>query len=122
MQGRLMRRCNKWLRWAYVEAAWVAVGCDGYFAQYCRRQRACGKKANTAILATARRMARISWQLLTQERDDRKLPLSPQTRRQPDRGVKPSAGLAKETGRSARRQAGRRRKRKSSKISPAAPI
>jgi hypothetical protein len=23
--------CNKWLRWALVEAAWVAVGCDAYF-------------------------------------------------------------------------------------------
>jgi hypothetical protein len=25
-----MKHCNKWLRWAFVEAAWVAMGCDSY--------------------------------------------------------------------------------------------
>ncbi|MCO5060903.1 MAG: IS110 family transposase [Kiritimatiellae bacterium] len=29
--GRLVSGCNKWLRWALVEAAWVAVGCDAYW-------------------------------------------------------------------------------------------
>jgi transposase len=28
--GKLMKHCNKWLRWAFVEAAWVAMGCDSY--------------------------------------------------------------------------------------------
>ena len=68
-QGRLMRHCNKWLRWGFVEAAWVAVGCSPYFGDYYKKKRALGKKANTAILATARRMARIAWQLLTEDRD-----------------------------------------------------
>jgi hypothetical protein len=54
-----MRACNKWLRWAFVEAAWVPVGCSAYFADYYKRKRALGKKANTAIIATARLMARI---------------------------------------------------------------
>ena len=30
-QGKLLRHCNKWLRWAFVEAAWVAIGCSAYF-------------------------------------------------------------------------------------------
>jgi transposase len=67
-QGKLMRHCNKWLRWAFVEAAWVAVGCSAYFGDFYKKKRALGKKANTAILAVARRMARIAWQLLTEGR------------------------------------------------------
>jgi hypothetical protein len=67
-QGRLMSRCNKWLRWAFIEAAWVSVGCSPYFADHYKRKRALGKKANTAIIATARLMARICWQLLTEKR------------------------------------------------------
>jgi transposase len=67
-QGRLMRHCNKWLRWGFVEATWVAVGCSAYFGDLYKKKRALGKKANTAILAVARRMARIAWQLLTEGR------------------------------------------------------
>jgi transposase len=67
--GKLLRQCNKWLRWAFVEAAWVSVGCSPYFGDYYKTKRAYGKKANTAILATARRMARITWQLLTEKRN-----------------------------------------------------
>jgi hypothetical protein len=68
-QGKLMRHCNKWLRWGFVEAAWVAVGCSGYFGDIYKKKRAVGKKANTAIVAVARRMARTTWQLLTEGRD-----------------------------------------------------
>jgi transposase len=75
-QGRLMSRCNKWLRWAFVEAAWVSVGCSPYFGDHYKRKRALGKKANTAILSTARRMARITWQLLTEQRAFESLPPS----------------------------------------------
>ncbi|MGI8425326.1 MAG: IS110 family transposase [Actinomycetota bacterium] len=78
-QGRLMRHCNKWLRWGFVEAAWVAVGCSPYFGDFYKRKRALGKKANTAILATARRMARIAWQLLTEARDFDTNPPAPKT-------------------------------------------
>lgn len=75
-QGRLLPQCNKWLRWAFVEAAWVSVGCSPYFGDLYKRHRARGKKANTAILAVARRMARITWQLLTQQRTYAKLPVT----------------------------------------------
>jgi transposase len=66
--GRLVPGCNKWLRWAFVEAAWVAVGCSPYFGGYYRHHRARGKKANTAIMMTARRMCQISYRMLKQRR------------------------------------------------------
>ena len=67
--GGLMPHCNKWLRWAFVEGAWVAVGCSDYFGGFYRRQRARGKQANNAIVITARRMAKIAWQMLAEQRD-----------------------------------------------------
>jgi len=81
-QGKLLRQCNKWLRWAFVEAAWVAIGCSAYFGNHYKLKRAAGKKANTSILAVARRMARITWQLLTQKRLYEKVVPAPQLRSQ----------------------------------------
>jgi transposase len=66
--GKLLKQCNKWLRWAFVEAAWVAVGCDPYFKAFYKRKRALGKKGNVSMMCVARRMCRITWQLLTQRR------------------------------------------------------
>ena len=66
--GRLVDGCNKWLRWALVEAAWVAVGCSAYFGALYRHHRARGKKANTAIMITARRMCQIIFSVLQQKR------------------------------------------------------
>jgi len=67
--GKLLYFCNKWLRWALVEASWVAVGCSPYFGSLYRQHRARGKKANVAITIVARRMCRIVWQLLHEQRD-----------------------------------------------------
>ena len=68
--GRLLSACNQWLRWAFVEASWVAVGCplamssgpngSPYFGALYKRQRDRGKKASTAITIIARRMCRIA--------------------------------------------------------------
>ena len=66
--GRLVSGCNKWLRWALVEAAWVAVGCDAYFGGLYRHHCARGKKANTAILIVARRMGQIVFRVLQEKR------------------------------------------------------
>jgi transposase len=67
--GRLLPQCNGWLRWAFVEAAWVAIGCDGYFgALYRRARESSGHGANTAIIIVARRMAEIAWQMLAKKR------------------------------------------------------
>jgi transposase len=67
--GRLLHWCNKWLRWALVEASWVAVGCSPYFGSLYREHRARGKKANTAITIVARRLCRIIWHLLKEQRE-----------------------------------------------------
>ena len=67
--GRLVQCCDKWLRWAFVEAAWVAVGCSAYFGALYRHHRARGKKSNTAIIIVARRMCQIIFQMLKEGRD-----------------------------------------------------
>jgi len=74
--GQLLPFCNKWLRWALVEASWVAIGCSPYFGTLYKQHRARGKKANTAVLIVARRMCRIIWQLLHEKRDFEKRSLS----------------------------------------------
>jgi transposase len=67
--GRMMPFANRWLKWAFVEASWVAIGCSPYFGGLYRKHRARGKKANTAITIIARRMCRIAWSLLHDGRD-----------------------------------------------------
>ena len=67
--GRMMPFANRWLKWAFIEAAWVAIGCSPYFGDLYRKHRARGKKANTAITIIARRMCRIAWSLLHDGRD-----------------------------------------------------
>lgn len=65
--GRLMKQSNKWLRWALVEAAWVAVRCDPYFrTHYGLRYKHKGSK--TAIVAVARRLAEVIWHVLKEDR------------------------------------------------------
>jgi transposase len=68
-QGPLLKSRNKWLQWAFIEAAWVAVGCSTYFGGLYRQHRARGKNANVAITSIARRMCQISWTLLKERRD-----------------------------------------------------
>ena len=118
--GKLMRHCNKWLRWAFVEAAWVSVGCSPYFGGLYKRKRAQGKKANTAVLCVARRMCRIAWQLLTQQRPYATLPPPQKLQDQPAREAPASAGSVKEVSRRVRVAKGHGKTAKS--ISPAAPL
>lgn len=65
--GDLLPSCNRWLRWAYVEAAWVAQRtspyCYSYFERIKRR-----KGANCANTALARRLCEITWHCLTEQR------------------------------------------------------
>jgi transposase len=103
-QGKLMRHCNKWLRWGFIEASWVAIGCSSYFGDIYKSKRAMGKKANTAILAVARRMARITWQLLTQKRVYENVAPAPKLRSQPAPVTKVTAGSHEETPDSASAQ------------------
>lgn len=74
--GRLMPMCNKWLRWAFVEAAWVAMGCSAYFGSLYRQHRARGKSANIAIIIVARRIAQIVWKMLKDQRPYQEHPVN----------------------------------------------
>jgi len=67
-QGRMIQACNKWLKWAFIEGAWVAMNCDGYLGGRYKRLRTGGKPPNTAITNVARRMAQIAWEILWQRR------------------------------------------------------
>lgn len=118
--GRLMKHCNKWLRWAFVEAAWVSIGCNSYFGDLYKKKRAAGKKANAGILCVARRMARITWQLLTQKRSYESVPPPLKSKSRPAVEVAPPAGSAKEYVLGTSAVKGKRRKDQA--ISPAAPI
>jgi transposase len=117
-QGKLLRHCNKWLRWAFVEAAWVAIGCSAYFGDFYKRKRALGKKPGLAILATARLMARITWQLLTQRRAYTSVVETQYLRSQPaERIASVAVGVAKEVQKPLKDRSNFPRRR----LSPAAP-
>jgi transposase len=77
--GQLLWQCNKWLRWALIEASWSAIQFSGYFAAIYRRARLRGKNKNIAITHVAHRLAQIIWLLLTQKR--------PYTETLPDRSA-----------------------------------
>jgi len=68
-QGHLLKSRNTWLQWAFIEAAWVAIGCSSYFGAIYRYHRARGKKANVAITIIARRMCQIAFTLLKERRN-----------------------------------------------------
>ena len=71
--GKLMPQSNKWLRWALVEAAWVAVRIDPYFRAHFAKRRA-HKPALSAIMATARRLLEVVWHVLKENRPYRSRP------------------------------------------------
>jgi transposase len=66
--GRLLWQCNKWLRWALIEASWTAIQFSGYFGAIYRNARARGKNKHVAITMVAHRMAKIIWLLLKEKR------------------------------------------------------
>jgi transposase len=73
--GRTLRACNKWMKWALVEASWVAIGHSAYFGGLYRSHVARGKKKTKAILIVARRMCQIIWHVLKEQRPYEDRPL-----------------------------------------------
>ena len=73
--GRLIPTCNRWLRWAFVEAAWIAQRTSPYCESYYMRIKA-RKGTNSAATALARRLCEISWHCLMDNRpyEERNLP------------------------------------------------
>lgn len=71
--GRIIKASNKYLRWAMVEAVWPAIRKDPSLADYYHRMEH-RKGANSAKVATARRLLTIVYRVLTEERDYRPWP------------------------------------------------
>jgi transposase len=69
--GRLLSRCNKWLKWAFIEAAWASLRTSPYFSSLYRRHRTRGKASNKAIVIVARRLSRVVWHVLKEGREYR---------------------------------------------------
>jgi transposase len=65
--GRIIKTSNKYLRWAMVEAVWPAIRKDPDVYRYYRRL-ARRKGANTAKVATARRLLSIVYRVWKEER------------------------------------------------------
>ena len=65
--GRLVQRGNKWLRWAAVEAVWPAVRSDFDIRLYYQRMKK-RKGANSAKVATARRLLTIIYRVMKEKR------------------------------------------------------
>lgn len=72
--GHLLPTCNKWLRWAFIEAAWVALRSS----PYCRgfyEKRKIHKSSHIAAVALARRLSEIVWHVLMENRAYEERPL-----------------------------------------------
>jgi transposase len=65
--GRLINQGNKWLRWAVVEAVWPATKGD-FDIRVFYQKRAKRKGANSAKVATARRLLTIIYRMLKEKR------------------------------------------------------
>jgi transposase len=75
-QGKLVNQCNRWLRWALIEASWVAIQCSSYFGELYRFHKARGKKSNQAVVIVARRLCEIAWHLLKEDRSYEERPVA----------------------------------------------
>jgi len=65
--GKIIKQGNRWLRWAAVEAVWPAIRAD--FDLRCYYERLKRKKgANSAKVATARRLLTIIYRMLKENR------------------------------------------------------
>lgn len=66
--GRLIRHANKWLRWAFIEAAHSAIRSSYYFGSYYNRIKI-RKGTQAGIIATARLLAKVVYYVLKENRE-----------------------------------------------------
>jgi transposase len=73
--GKLLPMCNKWLRWALMEAAWLAIRQSPYGRSYyeARKRR---KGPHTGAVALARRLSEIIWHVWKEQRPYEERPLA----------------------------------------------
>ena len=67
-QGKISKRGSPLLRCTLYLAAFVVCRRHDYFARIYRKHRAKGKKHTNALVIVARRLARVIWRLLTDDR------------------------------------------------------
>ena len=65
--GKIIKEGNRWLRWAAVEAVWPAIRADFDIRLYNERMKR-RKGANSAKVATARRLLTIIYRMLKENR------------------------------------------------------
>jgi transposase len=65
--GRLIKRSNKYLRWAFIEAAVSSIRSSVYFRAHYERIKS-RKGSQAAIVSTARKLATVVYKILTQRR------------------------------------------------------
>lgn len=73
--GGIGKQGNHWLKWAFIEGAWGAIRTSPYFRLMYQRLRR-RKTAAVAIVACARRLCEIAWQLMRQRRFYEERPLT----------------------------------------------
>ena len=66
--GKMIKQGNKWLRWAAVEAVWPAIRSDFDLKLFYQR-RLRRKSANSAKMATAKRLLTIIYRVLKERRE-----------------------------------------------------
>ena len=66
--GGLIPSSNHHLRYAFIEAGWVAVRCSPYFSAFFKRLKA-RKGSQDAIGAVARKLCEITWHCLRKRKD-----------------------------------------------------
>ena len=66
--GKMIKQGNKWLRWAAVEAVWPAIRSDFDLKLFYQRQIR-RKSANSAKMATAKRLLTIIYRVLKDRRE-----------------------------------------------------
>jgi len=67
VHGRITKQGNKWVRWAMVEAVWPAIQVDGQLRRYYEQIKS-RRDANTAKVATAKRLLTIVYRVLKEKR------------------------------------------------------
>ena len=65
--GRLTRRGNRWLRWAFVEAVWPGIRCSSWLRR-CYERIKSRRGVKDARVATARKLAEVGWKIWTEGR------------------------------------------------------
>ena len=67
VHGRITKQGNKYLRWAVIEAVWPAIKVDEGLRSYYERIKR-HKDANTAKVATAKRLLTIVYKIMRDRR------------------------------------------------------